>query len=469
MIRVFAAAVLFVSAAWAADPPDAVTRAVAVQKAVHDAKEALASGQPAVAAAALEAQLPNADGGKEFLALLGRAYVAELNQLRTAAKPDEKRIREVTTRMAALGLTPEPAPVIPAAVAATPATDPLAAAAGFFKKADFSAAGKLFEKAFNGKIELRPDQIVAWAYCRVKVAADQLNQPGADAAVAKAVEKEVTEALALAPTHEGLQKAGADVLAAARKRLGVSTPAPSTTPLPAGWEAVETASFRVRHQGNKALADAVAKAAEAKRTEIYSRWSGPPRGAWQTKCEVVLYSGEGAFVAATKQPAGATGLATVKIEDGAVAERRIDLRADDPGVAADALPRELTHVVLADLFPTQAPPMWAEVGMAVLASSDDEVGRYTRAATTVGRTGELFGVADLVALVGFPPADKVTGFYTAAVTLVEYLVKVRGEKAFTTFLRDSQRYGIEAALRRNYDTDAKKLDTAWRQAVLAGR
>jgi hypothetical protein len=288
-------------------------------------------------------------------------------------------------------------------------------------------------------------------------------------AVATAVEKEVTEALALAPTHEGLQKAGADVLAAARKRTGHAAPPPAAAPLPAGWEAVETASFRVRHQGDRALADAVAKAAEAKRTDIYSRWSGPPYGAWPTKCEIVLHATSAGFVAATKQPGGATGLATVKIEDGAVAERRIDLRADDPGVTTDALPRELTHVVLADLFPTQAPPKWAEVGMAVLASSDDEVGRYERAAAVAGRTGELFAVADLVALAGYPPAEKITGFSTAAVTLVEYLVKARGEKAITTFLRDTQRYGVEAALRRNYDTDAKKLDAGWRQTVLAGR
>ena len=48
-------------------------------------------------------------------------------------------------------------------------------------------------------------------------------------------------------------------------------------------------------------------------------------------------------------------------------------------------------------------------------------------------------------------------------------MKLRGEKAFTTFLRDSERYGIEAALKRNYDTDPRKLDAAWRQAVAAGR
>ena len=64
------------------------------------------------------------------------------------------------------------------------------------------------------------DQLAAWAYCRVKVAADQLNKAGNDVATANAVVAEVTEALALAPNHEGLQKAGGEVLAAARKRAG---------------------------------------------------------------------------------------------------------------------------------------------------------------------------------------------------------------------------------------------------------
>jgi hypothetical protein len=469
MFRVLLASVVLVSVAHAGDPPDPVARAIGVQKAVADARAQLKAAQPGMAAATLEAQLPNADGGKEFLELLGQAYLAELDQLRAAPTPDETRMKDVGTRLAALGLTPAPAtkPVTDVA----PPDDTVGTATGLFKKSDFAAAAKLFEKAFLKKIELRPDQVAAWAYCRVKVAADRLNQPSADAAVARAVEKEVTEALALAPNHEGLQKAGQDVLAAARKRSGGSSApiATSTSPLPAGWEAVESASFRVRHQGNKALAEAVAAAAEAKRTEIYSRWSGPPRGSWVAKCEVVLHPGTAAFAAATKQPAGATGLATVKIDDGAVADRRIDLRADDPTAATDALPRELTHVVLADLFPTQAPPRWAEEAMAVLAASGEEVGRYEATAATVARTQELMAVPDLVALTGFPKPEKVTGFYASSVTLVEYLVKLRGEKAFTTFLRDSQRYGMEAALRRNYDTDARTLDTAWRQAVLAGR
>src|SRR5207249_857645 len=105
-------------------------------------------------------------------------------------------------------------------------------------------------------------------------------------------------------------------------------------------------------------------------------------------------------------------------------------------------------------FPTQAPPKWAEVGMAGLAASAEEIGRFAQAAKVAARTGELFSVADLAALAGYPKAERVTAFYAAAVTLVDYLVKRKGEKAFTTFLRDGQRYGVEAALRRNYDTDA---------------
>lgn len=473
MTRMFVAAVLLVSVAKAAEPPDPVTRAVGVQKAVYDARQALSAGKPAAAAAALEAQLPNADGSAEFLAILGRAYDAELKQLRAAAQPDEKRIREVTARLAALGQAPEATPA-PAAVPVSGTGSPLSAtvsvATGLFNQADFPAAAKMFEKAFLGKVELRPDQLAAWAYCRVKVAAEQLNRSPTDADVAKAVEAEVTDALALAPTNDGLQKAGGEVIAAARKRQGKNPLSPTrVAAIPAGWEVVESANFRIRHRGTKDVAEAVAKVAEQKRVDIFTRWSGPPRGAWGAKCEVILHPSQEMFTESTKLPAGATGLATVRLDDGAVAERKIDLRADDATAAADAFPRELTHVILADLFPTQAPPKWAEVGMAVLACSSDEVVRFDKAATTAARTQDLFAVADLAGLAGFPPAEKVTGFYASAVTLVEYLVKLKGERAFTTFLRDSQRYGMEAAFRRNYATDARQLDSSWRQSVLAGR
>jgi hypothetical protein len=465
----------------AADPGP-IDRTLAVQKAMAEAKDLLTANKSAEAVGVLETQLAQADGSRAFLDLLRSAYAAEVKRLQLAGA-DPKRVAEVRAKLGLLGAPAEPpaapaaapAPVVAASEPApkpaedgSKALDALKQAKDLFLQArsepgKYGSAAKLFAAAFLGKVQLSPDQLAAWAYCRVRVAADQLNR-SADPAAAAEVAAEVEDALKLAPQNAALQKAGNDLIAAARQRAGGALPRPSAAD---GWEAVETASFRVRHQGRRAQAEALARAAEAKREELFSRWSGPPGGAWEPKCEILLHPAADAFAKATGQPAAATGRAVVRLDGGRAVERRIDLRADDATAADDALPRELTCVVLADLFPTAAPPRWAEAGMAVLACSPSELDRYRRTLSRCYRDGELFPVESLLELKG-PPAERATGFYVESVSLVAYLVKSKGEKAFTTFLRDSQRYGVAAALKRQYGVSgAKQLGDVWMQSELS--
>jgi len=229
---------------------------------------------------------------------------------------------------------------------------------------------------------------------------------------------------------------------------------------------LETASFRVRYSGNRELAEAVAKAAENFRKEIFERWSGPPSGSWELKCEIVVHPTAEAYTQATGRPVGSTGTAIVRLTNGRASERRIDLRADDATIASNALPRELTHIVLADLFPDKPPPKWAEEGMAVLAGTAEEAGRYTNTLRRCARDGEWFGLAQLTELKDFP-ADKITGFYCESVSLTEYLIHKGGERNFTIFLRDCQRYGTAQSLKRQYGIDGPQaLETAWKRSAL---
>ena len=483
-------AVLLVPAARAADTGP-IDRSLAVQSAMAEAKDLLTANKSAEAVAALEKQLPNADGSRAFLDLLRSAYASEVKRLQLSGA-DPKQVADVRTKLTLLGGSAEPAappvaapaPAVPPApvVAASEPAPKLAAepnkalealkqAKDLFNQArsepgKYGSAAKLFAAAFLGKVQMSQEQMAAWAYCRVKVAADQLNRTS-DPAAAVEVATEVEEALKLAPDNASLQKVGNEVIATARRKAGGAQPRPSMTPAADGWEAVETASFRVRHRGQRAQAEALARAAEAKREEVFARWSGPPGGAWEPKCEVVLHQTVDAFAAATRQPARATGRATVKLNGGRAVERHIDLRADDENAAVDALPRELTYVVLADLFPSAAPPKWAEAGMAVLACSPAEVERYRATLAKCYQGGELFPVEAIFDLKS-PPAERLTGFTVESVSLVAYLVKAKGERAFTAFLRDSQRYGLASALKRQYGmADAKQLGDAWMQSELS--
>jgi len=426
-----------------------------VLEAVVQANRMLGRGHAGEAVKILERHLAAADGDTAYHETLRAAYAAEMKEL-----TDPAAVQLVRNKLAALG-TSLPLPALPgeAEPPKPQDIDLLKQATALFDQAaanqpaKYGSARDLFLKAFNNKVQMNAEQTAAWSICRVKVAGERLNK-NSDAATAQEVVKEVTEAMAAAPENRELQAMGTSLLTAAKNRTGESI--------------LETDSFRVKFRGDKALAENIARAVEAKRSATFTRWSGPPGGAWNPKCEIVLHDSAESFNQATKLDVNATGRAEAILAEGRVTGRRIDLRADDATVMENSLPRELTHIVLADLFPSQRPPRWAELGMAVLASSDGEVHRYLRTMPRIagGRdwvtAGKLVGASEV-------PATNVTAFHVESVSLVEFLVRWQGEKAFTAFLRDAQRYGVESAFKRQYGVkDFQQLETEWKKNVLSG-
>ena len=480
--------------AFSADPSP-IERHLAVQKAMVSARQHLDVQMPAEAVAVLEKEIANADGSKAFLNLLREAYLAELYLLEKNPGANAERLTQTKRKLALLGELPKadaPKPEAPKPPAALPEPDlgpslvapvttppetPLPTtpvkpaqpvtkiedAVAAFKQGGFAEADRLF--AALGAARLTPEQKTAWAYCRIKLAADRVNAPNCDATTAAAAAQNVSESLDLITDNAKLLGFGREVLKAAQAKAGG---AKAPAPVIAG-DAIETPSFRVHHGGNRELGDAVAKAAEAARKQIFERWSGPPGGAWQAKCEIVIHPTADAYAKATGKPAALTGHATVRLTNGRATERRIDLRADDEALIANALPRELTHVVLADLFADKPPPKWALEGMAVLAGSPEEIGRYTRTLARCARDGELRTTAALLDLKDFP-AENITGFYCQSVSVTDYLIKLggaNGEKNFKIFLGDVHRYGTAQALKRQYNIDGPQaLDAAWKRACL---
>ncbi len=445
-----------------------------VSGAIREAKGFLADGHPHNAVETLERQLQFANGDREFNATLRAAYTAELNETLDPAAQDRVKAKrtllgDASAEAKSTGPLPPPTfDIAPAAAPAKPAeSDWLKQATAAFNRAkssepsQFLNARDLFNLAFRNKVEMNTDQTAAWAYCRLKVAADKLNK-STDAASAAEVAGEVEAALRQVPNHAALQDAGRDVLTLAKKRAGTrAIPAVDAEPEVGG-------SFRVKGTVDPAFGEKLMKSAEAHRTAIFARWSGPPGGKWAPACDLVIHTDATAFELATKLP-GATGRADVKLQEGVAVSRRIDLRADDATLFDDALPRELTTVILADLFPSQAPPKWVELGMAALATSDVELGRYLRTVPRCDRAGELPALEGLMKASDVP-AKGVTGFHVASVSLTDFLVRWQGEKTFTAFVRDSQRYGAESAVKRQYGAkDFRELEALWRANVLDAR
>ncbi|MGL6074595.1 MAG: hypothetical protein ACRC8S_10585 [Fimbriiglobus sp.] len=329
------------------------------------------------------------------------------------------------------------------------ATEALSEAVKLFQQGSnqpkkYGDAAKYFSAAFH-KVEMTQEQLAAWAYCRVRLANEDLARAPQDVRVASRVLVEVEEALALAPSYDKLQKVGADVIRQA-KLAGAQAPA---TP---------GQNFEFRGVPSERLRRSI----EGVRDAIFTRWTGKPGAAWSPRCEVVLHETAESFTQATKQAPSTRGHATTELTEGRVTKRRLDLcLAGDPAtLEADILPRELTHVILADLFPTKPPPTWAAIGMAHLATSADEQTRYRNLLAPYK--------ASLIPLETFftnPTAADAALYHLQSAAFVNYLVRSRGERELVQALNLVGRYGAEGGLRNAYGLQSlNQLETQWKRA-----
>ena len=480
----------------------------AVQRAMGAAREHLKANRSAEAIAVLEAELLNADGNASFLDLLRGAYAARLRELESR-KADaatleavQRRLRALTgktdtgpsaptgpTDIAATVRPPAPpipdapadqAPSAPTGPAPAPAagpgdpSDPFqqqvrepAAPAGSLPRASeafaarrYDEAARLFAEAARRQEPFSPAQRDEWAYSRMHRVAMALNggaNPTAELA------REVTDAMKAG--SDQVAGFGNQLLAEIRRR----NPAAIGAPVDAAWAAVETPNFRILHSGEPARAAEVGQIAEAARKDMYDRWAGTTGSNWSPRCDIYLHPSAAAYARATRKPADSPGHSTVGLSGGRVASRRIDLRTDEPTALDSALPSEVTQVVLADLFADQPLPRWALVGMAALSESPEAVARYRRAVPGLLKDRKLFAVGPFLEQPAFPDPAAITAFYAESVSLVSYLVELKGPKAFATFLREAPRRGYARALASHYGfKDPAELQDRWQKHVLGG-
>jgi len=481
-----------------ADPR--IATALAVQTAMTRAREHLQANRPDEAVAVLEAEILHVNGSTAFLTLMKQAYIAQLKEVKQ--KGDADRIDHIRQQLRTLdpklnldellagaATTPAAVPEKPASITA-PAPAPAAAQSKLeiedpfqqtpldragapvdfrkqarmrFEQKQYAEAADLFAKAIQAGVALSAEEKHAWGYCRLSVAVKRLGDVNAPKNSLAALEKETQEAMKLGgSTLEGF---GQQVLAEIRKRMGTT----SASVIPKGWQAHETGSFRIFYQQSRQQAEQVGKAAEQFRAATYGTWVGPANADWSPRCDLWLHANGADYAKVTDKPAALPGHSSVGIKDGKVMVRRIDLRLDDAGLTEITMPREVAYVVLADLFPEQPLPRWADVGMSILAEPQGEVSRYRRAVAKLMNEKKLFSLRDFLKMAEFPEAEKITPFYVESVSLVDFLVKLKGPKAFALYLREAPRRGYEEALQRHYGfKDANELQENWLKFAMKG-
>ena len=229
-----------------------------------------------------------------------------------------------------------------------------------------------------------------------------------------------------------------------------------------GWQQWETGSFRIFHD-DPALAAEVAAVAEATRADQSRRWLGAtPKAAWTPRCDLYLYPTAAAYAEQTGQAEDSEGFSTIGQDAGRVVARRVNLRADHPEMRSHVLPHEVTHVVLADLFPDQPIPKWADEGIAVMAEPAGSQRRRVAPLADPLAAGKVFRLADLMKAADYPEPRYYGLFFAQSVSVTRYLVDMKGPAHFSKFLKAAQRNGLDPELKRHYGVEgAEDLQRRW--------
>lgn len=242
-----------------------------------------------------------------------------------------------------------------------------------------------------------------------------------------------------------------------------------TTTTSGGWTICESANFRFCCRGRATASQETVAKAEALKAKLALKWLGAEAEAdkdWRPKCDVILHTSAGSYLQAAPGGEQTLGSSLIEVERGQIVTRRIDLRADRTGWFNDALGHELTHVVLADVFPGGNVPHWADEGMAVLADTPAKQNAHFRDLQIARGSRSTLRLVELLALDGYPRPDQQAAFYGQSASIVRYLVERDGPEQFVRFVRGAAKRGYEQALREDYQINGiQGLELHWARYV----
>jgi|HubBroStandDraft_6_1064221.scaffolds.fasta_scaffold45744_3 hypothetical protein len=251
-------------------------------------------------------------------------------------------------------------------------------------------------------------------------------------------------------------------LAAQETQIRLPKPAPAacvciaTDDSCAGRLVASTANFRIQWSASADELRALAETCETQLAQSKASWLGTAKSSvWVPQCEIVVHGDSAAYVACLgPHSAQTSGCATIRIEQGHVVLRRIDLAADALDWRTESLPHELTHVVLADRFSTRRISPWADEGIAMLAETAAKRNRRLTAVHASLESGATYTVRDLMNVHTFPEPALRNAFYGQSVALVRQLLNWGTRKQLLDFVEASQSQGPDAALAAVYGNRA---------------
>lgn len=235
-----------------------------------------------------------------------------------------------------------------------------------------------------------------------------------------------------------------------------------------GWLVHQSENFQICSSSGHAALPKAAAEAEALRRDLSKRWLGSSeKTTWSPRCQIVLHRTAAGYLRAVPGGSQSIGSSLVEMDGPRIVARRIDIRADRADWLDGALPHELTHVILADLFVDQPIARWADEGMAVLADIPAKQDQHLAAFHDAFARHNSLRLVQLVGLQEYPAVGQGV-FYGQSVSLVRFLVEQGTPQQFTGFLRQAADSGYDAALRDSYRIDGiADLEDRWKKHVAA--
>jgi|GEM_PF-1955521 len=240
------------------------------------------------------------------------------------------------------------------------------------------------------------------------------------------------------------------------------------------WWIAESRNFSVWMQSTSSDCCAVIGRCEMLRNELLARWraaDGISGEDWMIPCVVVVHPQQEQFARAVPVSSRqATGCTTVTVDERRVIFRRIDLRADARDWSGNALPHELTHVILADQFSGQEIPGWLNEGIAMLSESKELLARRRAVLIEASRAGRLPTMTQILAAGEGGATIDLNLLYACRCSLLQYLENAEDRTLLCQFTREVvTTKNCDRALRNVYrfEEGLIELDRRWRKSVEA--
>jgi hypothetical protein len=236
------------------------------------------------------------------------------------------------------------------------------------------------------------------------------------------------------------------------------------------WVA-QTANFRIQWCTSEANLRQLAARCEMLAAGAKRAWgTDAPRRAWTPQCEVVVHAHLSDYVAYLGSGSERTSAcATIRLDEGRVVARRIDLRSDADDWDTESLPHELMHVVLADRFSNERIPPWADEGIAMLAESPEKLKRRLTELRRVASQGTIYSIGDLISVRSRPQPAFRDAFNGQSFALVNLLLEHGTPCQCLEFVEASRTQDWRKALRDVYGDRLRDLEQSMSDSIWTDR